>query len=309
MSRLHSYLPPGSTGVHGTTGPHGTTGMVRQPHASGYDSESGGDGIGDSSGRASPLAAGPSIGIPHRIFVPEHYESSYAYPLLVWLHSDHSSEYELDELMPSLSLRNYAAVSLRGNRSSNRSSQVFRWGSSLTDYALNEECIFHAIDEICGAMSIDPSRIFLGGFGKGATLAQWLGLRNPGQIAGVIACNGPFPSNRRALAQWKQARSLPVLAMQSADSNRFGVDQIISMMKTAYRAGLNYRLMRFDSQSYHRANASAEPATSSNDPEFEGSLEVEMLRTANRFMMGIVTGTEIPLHSEPEAQECSLWPQ
>jgi len=270
MSRLHSYLPPSSAGT------------ARQT--------------------AELLEAPPSIGFPHRLFVPQHYESGYQYPLLVWLHSDHSSEYELDHVMHAMSLRNYVAVALRGNRTSSRSSQLYRWGTSLTEYALNEECIFHAIDEISGSMSIDTSKVFLGGFGKGATVAQWVGLRNPGQLAGVIACNGPFPSNKRALAQWKHSRSLPVLAMQSADSNRFGVDQVISMMKTAHCAGLNYRLMRFQSPSN-------QPVATSSDPEFEGSLDAEMLKAANRFMMGIVTGSEISLLPEQQTQEQSLWPQ
>lgn len=302
MSRLHSFLTAGLP-----TSP--VRGLVEDPKQMLGQDESDRYGIGQGAQGSSGLDAPPSIGFPHRLFVPEHYESGYAYPLLVWLHSDHSSEYEVDHVMQSLSLRNYVAVGLRGNRSSNRSSQVFRWGCSVTDYALNEECIFHAIEEIAGSMSIDTSRIFLGGFGKGAMLAQWVGLRNPEQVAGVIACNGPFPSNKRALALWKQARGLPVLAMQSSDSKRFGVDQMISTMKTAHRAGLNYRLIRFESRSEEPLDPANAQSHRDADPEFEGSLEVEMLRAANRFMMGIVTGTDIPLLSEPEVPEQSSWLQ
>jgi phospholipase/carboxylesterase len=302
MSRLHSFLSAGLP-----TSP--VRGLVEDPKQMLGQDESDRYGIGQGMQGFSGLDAPPSIGFPHRLFVPEHYESGYAYPLLVWLHSDHSSEYEVDHVMQSLSLRNYVAVGLRGNRSSNRSSQVFRWGCSVTDYALNEECIFHAIEEIAGSMSIDTSRIFLGGFGKGAMLAQWVGLRNPEQVAGVIACNGPFPSNKRALALWKQARGLPVLAMQSSDSKRFGVDQMISTMKTAHRAGLNYRLIRFESRSEEPLDPANAQSHRDADPEFEGSLEVEMLRAANRFMMGIVTGTDIPLLSEPEVSEQSSWLQ
>ncbi|MCY3004844.1 MAG: hypothetical protein NTV29_02585 [Planctomycetota bacterium] len=284
MSRLHSYM---------TTSTARATGISNQ----------------DSTCSTSPLTEPVSIAFPHRIFVPEHYESGYAYPLLVWLHSDHSSEFEIDQVMPALSVRNYAAVALRGNRLSDRSTRLFRWGSTSTDYALNEECIFHAIEELCEAMSIDASRVFLGGFGKGATLAQWVGLRNPGRIAGVIACNGPFPTNKRALTQWKDARSLPVLAMQSADSNRFGVDQLIGMMKTAHLAGLNYRLMRFSSKSQQTAPGALLESQRNDDGEYEGSLEVEMLKAANRFMMGIVTGTAISLGCEPQPLDHVPWPQ
>jgi len=293
MSRLHSFLSAGLP-----TSP--VSGLVEDPQNMHRHCDPDGVGIAD---------AGPSISYPHRLFVPEHYESAYDYPLFVWLHSDHSSEYELDHVMHSLSLRNYVGVALRGNRLSDRSGQVFRWGSNLTDYALNEGSIFHAIDQIANSMSIDTNRIFLGGFGKGATLAQWVGLRNPEQVAGVIACNGPFPSNKRALALWKQARGLPVLAMQSSDSKRFGIDQIISMMKTAHRAGLNYRLMRFESPAQEPIDSANSSDQRNEDTEFEGSLEVDMLQAANRFMMGIVTGTDIPLVPETVAPEQSLWLQ
>jgi len=302
MSRLHSYLSPSSVA-------HPLGGMVDPLQRDEVLGETVGFGTHDGSQALSAWVAPPSIGFPHRLFVPEHYESRYEYPLFVWLHSDHSSEYELDSVMQSLSVRNFVAVGLRGNRSSNRSSQVFRWGSSLTDYALNEECIFHAIEEIAGSLSIERTRIFLGGFGKGAMVAQWVGLRNPDRIAGVVSCNGPFPSNKRSLAQWKQARGLPVLAMQSADSNRFGVDQVITMMKTAHHAGLNYRLIRFEDQAGQSSQMLMNSSDPSQDPEFEGSLEVEMLRAANRFMMGIVTGTDIPLLSSSGEQDHTLWPQ
>jgi hypothetical protein len=84
---------------------------------------------------------------------------------------------------------------------------------------------------------------------------------------------------------------------------------MISTMKTAHRAGLNYRLIRFESRSEEPLDPANAQSHREADPEFEGSLEVEMLRAANRFMMGIVTGTDIPLLSEPEVSEQSSWLQ
>ncbi|MBU6387985.1 MAG: hypothetical protein KGS49_18735, partial [Planctomycetes bacterium] len=99
MSRLHSFLSPSSAP---SPRPYEST-IQSQDDLSGL-------GVGDGERSFGSLNAPPSIGFPHRLFVPEHYESGYAYPLLVWLHSDHSSEYELDSVMHSLSMRNYAAV-------------------------------------------------------------------------------------------------------------------------------------------------------------------------------------------------------
>jgi len=56
------------------------------------------------------------LGSPGKIFMPEGYEPNYAYPLVIWFHSCASSEWELDGVASSLSLRNYVAMALRGNR-------------------------------------------------------------------------------------------------------------------------------------------------------------------------------------------------
>jgi phospholipase/carboxylesterase len=231
----------------------------------------------------------PQLDFPYRLFVPEHYESRYAYPLVLWLHSDHSSEAELDSLMPSLSLRNYVALALRGTRPSTRNKRLYRWGHTLAEYALVEECAFQAIEQITESLHINSENVFLAGFGHGGTLAQWIALRNPHTFAGAFACNSPFPNHKRALTQWKLARDLPVLAMQSSDSKLCDVDQVIDMMQLTHRTHLNYRFIRYNSPSI--------PTNSKLNEE--GSLDTEMLRTANRFMMSIITRTEIELCPPP----------
>lgn len=251
---------------------------------------------GTDSGSRSPLKAPPSISFPHRIFVPEHYESGYQYPLVIWLHSQHSSECELDEIMPDLSMRNYVGLSVRATRPSRKSPRLFQWGNTLTEYVLAEECVFQAIEQISESLSINTDNVFIAGFGSGATLAQWIGLRNPSAFAGVVACNGPFPNHKRALADWKSARNLPVLAMQNSDSNTCGVDQVIDMMRMAHRAHLNYQFMQFQANCTTLSNHESKH-TSTQQMAQEGSLDSQMLQVANRFMMGIVTRTPITLQS------------
>ncbi len=60
-------------------------------------------------GRFSAL---PDVG--QTLFAPIHYESNYAYPLIVWLHGPHDDERQLKRIMPFVSLRNYVGVSPRG---------------------------------------------------------------------------------------------------------------------------------------------------------------------------------------------------
>jgi phospholipase/carboxylesterase len=252
------------------------------------------------SGSRGPLKAPPSINFPHRIFVPEHYEAGYQYPLVIWLHSQHSSECELDEIMPNLSMRNFVGLSLRATRPSRKSPRLFRWGSTLTEYILAEECIFQAIEQLSASLSINAKNIFVAGFGSGATLAQWIGLRNPNTFAGVVACNGPFPNHKRALADWKSARNLPILAMQNSDSNTCGIDQVIDMMRLAHRTHLNYQFMQFQTNSSTLPNHEAKQQTVR-----EGTLDTEMLQVANRFMMGIVTSTPITLQPNESLSRAS----
>jgi len=68
-------------------------------------------------------------------------------------------------------------------------------------------------------------------------------------------------------------------------------------------------LMRFSATSSEPTPAALLGNPSSNDDAFEGSLEVEMLKAANRFMMGIVTGTPISLGCEPQVLDHVPWPQ
>ncbi len=63
----------------------------------------------------SGLFTPPSQDSTRAMFTPLHYESNYAYPLLVWLHAPgENDERQLLRIMPLVSLRNYVAVAPRG---------------------------------------------------------------------------------------------------------------------------------------------------------------------------------------------------
>ena len=217
-----------------------------------------------------PLVDKPlSLDFPHRLFTPEKYEAGYDYPLIIWLHSHNSSEYELDGVMPHLSLRNYVALAIRGPQVSRANDRRFQWGKTPSAMALSEELILQAMDATSNKLSINRRKIFLMGHGEGGTLAQWLGLRHSQRIAGVVSIHGGFPHRAKCLTQWKRARSLPVLFMYGERSELCDTDEVCRSLCHVHSAGLSYHFAQFPTGD---------------------DLDTSMADTANRFMMELVVG-------------------
>lgn len=229
------------------------------------------------------------LDFPHRLFVPKSYEPGYAYPLVVWLHSDASSEMELDGVMESLSQQNYVAIAPRGNIKSRGTQRRFQWGTTPTDCAAAEDLVWESVHSTMNALSIHPDRVFLAGFGGGATMAQWIGLKYPSHIAGVVSLSGSFPRTTRPLSNWKQARDLEVLFTQLDGSSICSDDELARAVKIAYQSGLKFRFVQGQ--------------VDTGNSQMADQLDSNMLAVANRFMMGIVTCTNIELHPE-NANEC-----
>ena len=101
---------------------------------------------------------------------------------------------------------------------------------------------------------------------------------------------GAFPKHRCALSSWKDARGLPVLYLQGEPTSGSNDDDVVEAMQLAHAAGLSYRFVRFR-DSLQRSGL---------DRQSDGSetLDAAMFATANRFLMGIVTQTEISLDPE-----------
>lgn len=224
------------------------------------------------------------LGFPHRLFVPEKYEAGYDYPLVVWLHSDASSEWELDNVMMSLSHRNYIAIAPRANQPSPHNGRRFRWGTSPSDCAKAEDLVWDCVQAATDSLSVQTHKIFLAGFGAGGTMAQWIGLKYAKQIAGVISISGSFPTATQVLSNWKHARHLPVLFAQRLGSTLCSEEELLRAVSISHQSGLRYKFcqMRAETEEFESAN----------------DLDSEMLNVANRFMMGIVTNMELSLSPE-----------
>jgi phospholipase/carboxylesterase len=224
------------------------------------------------------------IDFTHRLFFPTSFTPSYDYPLVVWLHSQRSSEYELQPVMQALSNQNYIGIAPRANIRTESKRNLFSWGHSREDYAYAEEAVFECIFSAIETLPIDSTRIFLAGFGAAGTLAQWIGLQYSERLAGVVSMSGPVPTMNGSLSNWKLARSLPFLYISRRGSSLCNEANDREAIRLVYRSGLRYTFWHLQSHE----DSGAEP----------DELSTEMLAAANRYMMGIVLGQPISLTPE-----------
>lgn len=172
------------------------------------------------------------------LFGPEKYEPRYDYPLVVWLHSCNSSEREIESVMPALSMQNYVACAPRGTLACGEAGHLYRWGMSATCAAIAEEIVFESIESACSQFSIDRKKVFLAGFGGGATMAWRIALRYPQRFSGVISICGDFPHENQPLTNLGEARELSTLWMYGAHSECCGIQRVCDSLPILHSASL-----------------------------------------------------------------------
>ena len=170
--------------------------------------------------------------------------------------------------MPALSLQNYVGCAPRGSISSTRGRGRFYWGQSITAVAVAEEIIFGSIESAARQFSVDEKRVFLAGFGSGASMAARVALHYPDQFAGAIAICGTFPNEQCVLSKIQQARSLPMLWMYGEHSQSKGVQHICEVLPVFHAAGLSMDIRQYPCGDELLSN---------------------MLSDANHWMMQVVT--------------------
>ena len=205
------------------------------------------------------------------LFAPVHYESNYAYPLIVWLHGANDDERQLKRIMPFVSLRNYVSVSPRGTVSAdgrpkdspgadsigqyakaaggdcgNETGRVgYGWEQTEKHILLAESRVLEAIDHAQQAFNISRKRIFLAGFGCGGTMAFRVALNLPDVFAGAVSLGGPFPLGFNPLAQLVRARKLKCLLSTGRESRRYPPDRVCENLRLLYAAGMSISLRQY----------------------------------------------------------------
>lgn len=128
------------------------------------------------------------------VFVPDHYEENYAYPLLVWLQTTTWPPMGFDRIMRMVSERNYFGVTL-----------------PVVDADRVEEQLQETFARLRRRYRLHTERVFLVGIGEAGTQAIATGLGRPDWFGGIAAISSPWPTASRLLARYDELRGKRVL--------------------------------------------------------------------------------------------------
>ncbi len=172
---------------------------------------------------------------PHAVYLPEHYEAGYAYPLIVWFHGDGASEAELANVMPSVSDRNYIGVALRGDVTSGPG---FGWSPAGAQSQELIDDVRSIVTALRREYHIHSERIYLAGFGSGATTAVQLMLAKPEWFGGVISFSGEMPKPEAPLVRIDELKDKRILLATSLNSSTTGVGDVVAAGRLLYSVGM-----------------------------------------------------------------------
>jgi phospholipase/carboxylesterase len=178
----------------------------------------------------------------HCIFTPLHYERNYPYPSIVWLHGPDDDERQVTRIMPLVSMRNYVGVGSRGTVASANVAGGFTWSQGQRHIAQAEQRVLSALAVARDLLNIAPSRIYLGGYQAGGTMAFRIALNHPQMFAGVLSIGGGFPGTLRPLGQLHAARNLRTFLAIGKDSALYPESQVCDDLRLFHAAGMSLNL-------------------------------------------------------------------
>jgi phospholipase/carboxylesterase len=181
----------------------------------------------------------------HAVFTPLHYESGYAYPLIVWLHGHGDTERQLSRIMPLVSMRNYVAVAPRGADVKDANGVAYGWPQSEEAIQYAQQQVSDAIETAEAKLHVNRHRVFLAGFGAGGTMAYRVAMTHADRFAGVLSLCGPFPDGRTPLRNLIAARKTPVFLAVGRDGRSYPADQVCDNLRLFHSAGLLVTLRQY----------------------------------------------------------------
>lgn len=181
----------------------------------------------------------------HCLFSPIHYEPNYAYPLLVWLHGPDSSELELRQVMPLVSVRNYVGVAPRGTRRTSKTQRFYSWRQTPGEVAEACQRVRDCVEIARENYNIHKNRVFVAGCGEGGTMALRVGLEHPELFAGAISLGGPVPRGGNAFHRINAARKLPLMISASTGEGSYTNEQLTADVRLLHSGGFSLNVMLY----------------------------------------------------------------
>lgn len=195
--------------------------------------------------RRPPVARRREATLPHCLLSPIHYEPGYAYPLIVWLHGSDSSELELQQVMPMVSVRNYVGVAPRGTYRTNKTDRLYTWRQTANDVGDACQRVVDCIDIARDQYNIHSDRIFVAGYGDGGTMALRVGMEHPELFAGAISLGGRVPRGGNAFRRINSARRLPLLLSVAPTEGLYSNQQIKEDLRLLHSGGFPLSLQLY----------------------------------------------------------------
>lgn len=184
----------------------------------------------------------PSSPLAYRFFIPQGFERNYAYPLVVYLHDRCQNEGRIDQVMPSISTKNYVGVSVAAPKSAFEGDV---WGQDPSTIQASRLGVLEAIETAKRRFKINAQKVFLIGHGSGGTMAFRIANSDPEKFAGIASINGAFPGNHSPLSQLKLARHLDIFWAHYQTSDRFTESDLCSEMSLLHTAGFNLTVRQY----------------------------------------------------------------
>ncbi|QDT02899.1 Alpha/beta hydrolase family protein [Rubripirellula lacrimiformis] len=178
-------------------------------------------------------------------FLPVHYTPGYQYPLIVWLHSDGFNENQVTQVMPHISLRNYVAVGVRGNRAADSIGHRFDWHDSPAGIGNAHDAVVDAADEASDRYSTNPTRIILAGYGAGGSMALRIAMRDPRRFAAAVSVGGRMPQGAIRNPNQLRRRRMPMLWQWSSDNPDYTADGLKTDCQSAMAVGARVEIRQY----------------------------------------------------------------
>lgn len=168
------------------------------------------------------------------LYVPDHYEPRYAYPLILWLRSDgatpdRAAQGEFRRLMRRISDRNCFGAAIPTSPVESLEARIVETvGVLRRQYHLHSE------------------RIYLAACGNDAERALQVGMARPEWFGGVIALSPAVSTRHRWLARFNALRGKRVL-LAAGSEDQSQVEAIRKLRRLLWSAGVSVRACQHES--------------------------------------------------------------